>query len=116
MRHRKSDAHIQTGRNLPRYNSYIPDVNDSEEQVEPIGKKTGRRLLIWIPLTLILIVFLTAIVLAVWDARNVSRASQKMFGTGDIFSLINSSGLQTDSTGRVNMLIAGYSADDPGHA
>lgn len=50
-----------------------------------------------------------------WDARNISAASQKMFGSGNLLNLINSTSLKSDPNGRVYVLVAGYSADDPGH-
>lgn len=53
--------------------------------------------------------------IASWDARNVSNASEKMFGTGSLFTLINSKQVQESNDERVNILLIGYSADDPGH-
>lgn len=53
--------------------------------------------------------------IASWDARNVSHASEKMFGTGSLFTLLNSKQVQESNDERVNVLLIGYSADDPGH-
>ena len=39
-----------------------------------------------------------------------------MFGDGSIVTLLKGGNLPTDSNGRVNILIAGNSADDPGHS
>ncbi len=50
-----------------------------------------------------------------WDLRNASHASQKMFGSGDITPLLTPGTLHT-TDGRTNILLIGYSADDPGHA
>lgn len=56
------------------------------------------------------------LILGVWDARNISSAANKLFGSGNLFSLISSSGLKSSDNGRVNVLLIGYSVDDPGHA
>lgn len=39
-----------------------------------------------------------------------------MFGNGNLFSLLGSGNLKGSEAGRVNMLLVGYSVDDPGHA
>jgi LCP family protein required for cell wall assembly len=117
MQRRKQDDTIQTGRTLPsaRYKSYSPSEETvAVEEIE--SQSRGWRIVRRSLLIIVLIFFTLFLVLAVWDARNISAASQKMFGSGNIFSLVNSGNLQTDSTGRVNMLVAGYSADDAGHA
>jgi len=63
-----------------------------------------------------MIVVLTAvIILGLWDARNISSASSKLFGDGNIFSLMNSNGLRGSEDGRINVLLVGYSVGDPGH-
>jgi polyisoprenyl-teichoic acid--peptidoglycan teichoic acid transferase len=118
MRSHKAKSAIQTGRNLPssKYKSYTPVESQEPPADELEPKSRGWRIFRRLLLSAIVLFFIFIIVLVVWDARNISSASQKMFGSGDIFSLINSSGLQTDNNGRVNMVIAGYSADDPGHA
>jgi LCP family protein required for cell wall assembly len=59
--------------------------------------------------------FLFVIFIAVWDARNVSQASAKMFGSGNLAELVSPSSLKGSDQGRVNVLIVGYSVDDPGH-
>jgi LCP family protein required for cell wall assembly len=62
-----------------------------------------------------LILFLAAIFIGAWDARNISQASQKMFGSGNLLTLLGSGQLKGSERGRVNMLLVGYSVDDPGH-
>lgn len=64
---------------------------------------------------LLIVVLLFFIVIASWDAIELSHASKKMFGSGNLFSLLLGNDLKTDTNGRVNILLAGYSADDPGH-
>ncbi len=53
--------------------------------------------------------------MAAWDIRNLTSASQKMFGSGSIFDLLSTAGAQTTADGRTNVLLIGYSVDDPGH-
>jgi LCP family protein required for cell wall assembly len=65
--------------------------------------------------SLLLLVFLFFLTIAAWEGIELSRATNKMFGSGNLFSLIFGNDLKTDDNGRVNILLAGYSADDPGH-
>jgi LCP family protein required for cell wall assembly len=120
-RPKKTNRAIQTGRSLPtKFSTYSPG-HKTLSAAEPSVKELPRKPSWGKHIAKLLLVFLlallgAAIVIGVWDARNLSRASQKMFGSGNIFSLINSGALKTGSDGRVNVLVAGYSADDPGHA
>ena len=66
-------------------------------------------------LYLLFIACLLIIILIGWDIHNFSNASQKMFGSGNLFDLLGNSSLRGEQRGRVNVLIAGYSVDDPGH-
>ena len=68
-----------------------------------------------VAVSIILIIFIACIGLGLWDARNISSASQKMFGSGNILSLIAGGSLKGQDRGRVNVLLVGYSVDDPGH-
>jgi LCP family protein required for cell wall assembly len=58
---------------------------------------------------------LFVIFIAAWDARNISRASAKMFGSGNLMQVLSPDSLKGSDQGRVNVLIVGYSVDDPGH-
>ena len=67
----------------------------------------------------ILLSFLAALlaivlVIGIWDGINISRATTKALGSGNLFSLLTPTGLK-NSNGRVNILMVGYSVDDPGH-
>jgi LCP family protein required for cell wall assembly len=53
--------------------------------------------------------------IAGWDARNASHASAKMFGSGNLLEVLTPTSLNGSDKGRVNVLIVGYSVDDPGH-
>jgi LCP family protein required for cell wall assembly len=58
---------------------------------------------------------LFALFIAVWDGRNISHASAKMFGSGNLLQALTPTSLKGSDQGRVNVLIVGYSVDDPGH-
>jgi len=79
---------------------------------------TKKRFLTWKKtLLLLFIVLLTPLLfVAGWDGRNISRASNKMFGTGNLATLVNSKQLKESNDERVNILLVGYSVDDPGHS
>lgn len=81
----------------------------------PKEKKSWR----WTKKKIALIVFLVLLspflFIAGWDARNVSRASEKMFGSGNLISLLNAQQVKKSNDERTNVLLIGYSADDPGH-
>jgi LCP family protein required for cell wall assembly len=108
-------------RSLPRHtkrNGYeVLDNSILDKELAVKSSSKSKRGFTWkkaLALLLLLpIIFLLFI--GIWDARNFSHASKKMFGSSSIFNLINSEDLQTDNSGRVNVLIVGYSVDDPGH-
>jgi LCP family protein required for cell wall assembly len=62
----------------------------------------------------VLIIFLFCLTIGIWDAVALSRASQKMFGSGNLASFLG--GDLAGRGGRTNILLMGYSVDDPGHA
>jgi LCP family protein required for cell wall assembly len=82
--------------------------------LEPVDIKQRKFGLKKTVVSLVLIIFLFCIVIGLWDAVALSRASQKMFGSGNLFSFIG--GDLANHDGRTNILLIGYSADDPGHA
>ncbi|HTE21910.1 MAG TPA: LCP family protein [Candidatus Limnocylindria bacterium] len=86
-----------------------PDVDEA-----PPGKKRKiwKRLLI----LLFLVPFIFLAVVAAWDFRNFSGASKKLFGTNNAWKVLLTDELQATADGRVNILLVGYSVDDPGHA
>jgi len=61
----------------------------------------------------LLILFLFILTIGIWDAVELSNASKKMFGSGNLFSLFG--GDLASHNGRTNILLVGYSADDAGH-
>jgi len=103
----------------PRYSSYIPGASRRPAlpaaSPEPALKRSWLRLGLKFIIVLFIALFILVLVIGVWDARNISAASKKMFGSGSIFDLLSNQPLKGSDRGRVNVLMIGYSVDDPGH-
>ena len=114
----KEAERFDIGKNLPpRPVSLSGQRTRSPHVAEPSVEIRGggtKRVLVRSLIGLILAVLTFILIIGIWDARNINRASQKMFGSG-LFGLLHQSQLETDAHGRVNVLVVGYSADDPGH-
>jgi len=101
--------------NARRHHTHpAPTVDPSALGREPEDK---RRRFTWKRLILSVFIgfFLFVLFIAAWDARNFSHASSKMFGSGNLLQLLSPASLKGSEQGRVNVLIVGYSVDDPGH-
>jgi LCP family protein required for cell wall assembly len=105
-----------------RYSSYdprlktAPPILAAPQDQEPEAKPRKWRKYIARVLILFLVgVFSLVLIVGIWDARNISSASQKMFGSGSLFELASTQPLKGSERGRVNVLLIGYSVDDPGH-
>ncbi|HET7673697.1 MAG TPA: LCP family protein [Candidatus Saccharimonadales bacterium] len=90
-----------------------PTYGELEDKDE--GKKKRRfgwkkRILLLFILLLIPVIYIGA-----WDYRNFAGASKKMFGTDYLPKALPPNSLANDG-GRTNVLLAGFSADDPGHS
>lgn len=110
---RKSNA-IGTGKTLTgraRYYQPQKDHADGPPAATPKPKRRARRFLA----SFLLMVLAVFLFIGTWDAINISRAAKKTFGSGNLFSLLGSGSLKGSETGRVNILLIGYSIDDPGH-
>jgi LCP family protein required for cell wall assembly len=59
--------------------------------------------------------FAGILILGIWDTRNIASASQKLFGSGSLIDLAGTAPLKENDTNRLNILLVGYSVDDPGH-
>jgi len=107
---------LQTGNRLPpRVSSYSPSGARAEKPADKIQRVDRPRAWKRLAIFIVLVLFIAVIGLGLWDARNISSASQKMFGSGNLFSLVKGGDLKGRSRGRVNVLLVGYSIDDPGH-
>lgn len=121
MKQRKSNQPKKY--DLHRTMSYKPAGRSSSVALEGINlaktdqKKKESRVLSWKKAILILFIIIITplLVIGIWDMRNFSSASQKLFGSGNMLSLLTTSQLKSTNEGRTNILIIGYSADDPGH-
>jgi polyisoprenyl-teichoic acid--peptidoglycan teichoic acid transferase len=98
-------------RNLPPpKKGVLPQILSEADTVEAPEKHFGfKRMLA----SFLLIFLLFILAIGLWDAAELSQASQKMFGSGNLFSFIG--GDLAGHDGRTNILLIGYSADDPGH-
>jgi LCP family protein required for cell wall assembly len=116
MSKKTKEPPIQSGRNLPdiqRYSAYST-AGANQPDIEALPAKK-RSVLKRIFLLLLVLILGGAVFLGAWDARNISSASSKLFGDGSIISLLESSPLKGSDDNRVNVLLVGYSVDDPGH-
>lgn len=79
-------------------------------------EKESRRWLTWKKaiLLLFLIILTPFLVIGIWDLRNFSNATQKLFGTSNAFGILAQTPPES-TDGRTNILLVGYSADDPNH-
>jgi polyisoprenyl-teichoic acid--peptidoglycan teichoic acid transferase len=96
---------------------YIPEAKDTV--LTKTDTRPGKRWLKWLKRSIVgslLAILLFIITIGLWDLRNFSSASRTLFGNGSIFSVLQTTPLKTTNNGRVNILLIGYSADDPGHA
>src|SRR5438105_482120 len=108
MRHRRSKQAFDVHRTLPNPHS----ANGRPTPLEPLkAERSGwKKWLISLLLTLLGI----SLLIGIWDAVNISRASKSVFGSGNLFSLISESEAKSQNN-RINLLLVGYSVDDPGH-
>ncbi len=98
---------------VQRYSSYSTLADSTTGITEPDPKKKSyfKRILA----AFFILLVGSFIFIAAWDARNISNATSKLFGTGNLMDLASSQTLKSTDSGRVNVLLIGYSADDPGH-
>lgn len=101
-------AHTNSKRNPKNQLDDVPDPFLEEPKKRRFTWKKGL-------VGLLLIVFCLLLIIPIWNARNFSHASSKMFGSGNLASLVFSDSLKESDQGRTNVLVVGYSVDDPGH-
>lgn len=93
-----------------------PNEVNRPSATAPIKEKRKRRFGFKKAFLLLFIIILTPLlVIGIWDARNAANASEKLFGTRNVAGALLPSQLETASNGRTNILLVGYSVDDPGH-
>lgn len=94
-------------RNLPSAGQPSPSLEPAVKPPKSLWRKALRA-------GLLLIAALLAVGL-IWNAINLSRAGGQVFGSGSLLSYVFSDDPRGSQRGRVNILLTGYSADDPGH-
>lgn len=118
MKKSNKDQRYNVNQTLSNGYTYQPD-HQSRPQQEPSfdEPKKRRRLFGWKRALLLLFIILVAppLILGFWNARNAADASEKLFGTRSVSKAFLPASLSSKSGDRVNILLMGYSADDPGH-
>lgn len=111
--HRTLATHRTPAQTTPRPHAVPTNSADQNDSIEPTKKKRfGWKRFI---LLLFIILLTPLLVIGVWDYRNFSSASQKVFGDASPINVAFPSQLASDSNGRTNLLLVGYSADNPNH-
>lgn len=89
------------------------DGEPPEQEEKP--KRKRLRKIKWTFLLLALLFLVSCFLILFLDARNFAHASKKMFGTSNMLNLVKPTSLKSSDQGRVNVLVVGYSVDDPAH-
>jgi LCP family protein required for cell wall assembly len=100
------------------YTSYQPQHKTTTQSApKPQSpKSTKRRFPVKRTLAGILVLILVPLLIfSAITYQNVSAATEKLFGSSNLFSLLPPNSLLKDTNGNTNILLVGYSADDPGH-
>ena len=81
-------------------------------QTEPASKRFGWKaaLLVFLLLAIVSVLFIVG-----WNIRNFTSASQKLFGTSNVLAMLPPMPIEQTQQHRVNILVVGFSADNPGH-
>lgn len=102
----------EVGRQLSSYQPVSTGLTGTTYPLETPSKKR----LPWKRISLVLIALILSplLIIGMLDYRNASGASEKLFGSSNLLSILppNSS---KNTEGSTNILLIGYSADDPGH-
>ena len=105
------------GMTLPRYQYDPRDQRRRSPRSAPIVKR-GRFQRFRKRITLkrtALVVAMLALIVGGWVGGKFLYNAHKLFG-GNLLSVLSSTKLKGENVGRVNILLAGNSADDPGHS
>ncbi len=95
--------------------SYQPNKHNPDEPQRNLRQKKTRP--VWKRMFFLVfgICFGILLTIVIWDIRNFSNASQKLFGTDNAWEVFRTQELKRTLSGRTNILLVGYSIDDPGH-
>ena len=92
----------------------IPAPTPVAGQRQAPQKKASKLKKLWRPKRIALILAALVLLIGGWLGFKVLYNTHKLFG-GSVFDVFRSTPLKGESEGRVNILMAGNSADDPGH-
>lgn len=112
----QADQFPSLGMTLQNY-SYDPrDHHKRNPSRGVVAKKSWlKRFLRWLTVKkTILAVVIVFLIIGGWLGGKFAYNAHKLFG-GNIFGVLSSTKLKGEDSGRVNILLAGNSADDPGH-
>ena len=115
---RKQAQHFpDVGVTLTSYNHQSAATGDSVFRSEAPTKKPGRLKRIWKGITLKRTALACALLLLIvggWLGYKFVYNAHRVFG-GNVLGILHTTKLKGEDTGRVNILLAGNSADDAGH-
>lgn len=101
----------EVGRALPNY-AYMPTGQQPVPQPTDVPRKPRWKKIVKRMLITLLVLLLIA---CGWVGWKFLRNELKLFGWNGLTSLFTTTKLKGEDTGHVNILLAGNSADDPGH-
>jgi LCP family protein required for cell wall assembly len=108
VRRRPAQKFPEVGQTL---STYRYDAFQNRPPARPLKASSKRK---WSKKKIALLILLPFILLGLWLGGKFSYDLAKIF-KGNVFGVLHSSRLKGESDGRVNILIAGNSADDIGH-
>ncbi|HEU5004548.1 MAG TPA: LCP family protein [Candidatus Saccharimonadales bacterium] len=110
----KHKENFDVGKSLPNMLAHANRRQEITPKPLPVQKqKIGWKKVV---LRLFLVVLILFIASVGWLSYKFEKNCSKVFNDCTIFSLFASSPLKGEDTGRVNILLAGNSVDDPGHS
>ena len=99
----------------PPYTSISPQTTPAAVPIaSPLRPKPKRRWRIFTKKRIVLALIALVLAGGIWVSGKLVYNSLKVFH-GSVFNLLTTTKLKGEDTGRVNILLAGNSADDPGH-
>lgn len=93
-----------------RSNLSQSDTDDTPQPDKPKRKFGFKKAL----LLLLLIIIIPVIIWTVWNVRNASYATERLFDNSNALAVLPPTSLKS-TDGRTNILLVGYSVDDPNH-
>ncbi len=112
---RQAASFPSVGMTLPRYNSYTGDARAGMQAViqpEKVRQPGWRRF--FTKKRVIIGIVILALLPVIWLGSKFVYNASRIF-SGNVFSALTTTKLKGEDQGRVNILLAGNSADDPGH-